>query len=165
MCFITCITINIYWTMNETFKHCVNSVFELYMYLLVSLRYPYHTLPPPFLSMEDHCKLWWRGGSQNPNRKVSSQPRICGGKAGSNQENLLLEEHEYFWSNTEIIIKYPTHSFNHLVRLHQPGCFPRARGEIELQCSVTGKMLAGYNRFDHNHIECKQKLLVEIFGT
>ena len=109
--------------------------------------------------MVDHCKLWWRGGSQNPNRKVSSQPRICGGKAGSNQENLLLEEHEYFWSNTEIIIKYPTHSFNHLVRLHQPGCFPRARGEIELQCSVTGKMLAGYNRFDHNHIECKQSYL------
>ena len=30
-CFITCITINIYWTMNETFKHCVNSVFELYI--------------------------------------------------------------------------------------------------------------------------------------
>ena len=41
----------------------------------------------------------------------------------------------------------------------------KARGAIELQCSVTGKKLAGYNRFDHIHIECKQKLLVEIFGT
>lgn len=69
------ITINIYWTMNEKFKHCVNTVFELNIYLLVSRRYPSHTLPPPpppSLPMEDHCKLWWRGGSENPNRKVSS---------------------------------------------------------------------------------------------
>ena len=41
----------------------------------------------------------------------------------------------------------------------------KARGAIELQCGVTGKKLAGYNRFDHIHIECKQKLLVEIFVT
>ena len=27
------------------------------------------------------------------------------------------------------------------------------------------KQFTGYNRFDHIHIECKQKLLVEIFGT
>ena len=42
--------------MNDTFKHCVNSVFELYIYLLISRRYHYHTLPPS-LPMEDHCKL------------------------------------------------------------------------------------------------------------
>ena len=36
------------------------------------------------------------------------------------------------------------------------------RGEIELQCSVTGKKLAGYNRFDHIHIECKQPVLSKI---
>ena len=110
--------------MNETFKHCVNSVFELYIYLLISRRYPITPFPPPYpwkiiVNCDEEGVLKTQIGKFQPNQGLGG------------------------WRALK----------------------KKARGAIELQCSVTGKKLAGYNRFDHIHIECKQKLLVEIFGN
>ena len=85
--------------MNETFKHCVNSVFELHIYLLVSRRYPHHILPPPPYPWKIIVNCDEEGVLKTQIGKFQANLGFVGGKAGSNQEN-LLEEHEYFWNNT-----------------------------------------------------------------
>ena len=103
--------------MNETFKHCVNSVFELYIYLLVSRRYPYHTLPPPYpwkiiVNCDEEEVL------KTQIRKFQANLGFFWGEGGFKPKKTSYWRSMNIFGTTQIIIKYPTQTFNYLVRLH-----------------------------------------------
>ena len=92
--------------MNETFKHCVISVFELYIYLLVSRRNPNHTLPPSYpwkiiVNCDEEGVLKTQIG------KFQAHLGFVGGKAGSNQKTSYWRSMNIFGTTQIIIVSAP----------------------------------------------------------